>query len=277
MFLIKQILPVASVAALASVLMCAVTLAWRGRAQQALVPFIIATGYACGHLFIVGRCSLPPTDTLNWLPILALGAAAVGHALALLPHRRTRMLAAGFVAAGALRLLLHPLFSHAWTGGVGWMWVTGLSVAAVLMMQSLDALSRQSSSRLETPLLLFIVSAGTSIALSLSGSLLLGQFAAVLGAALAGMLALGWRGPVNREASSFVFSLLLMALIVSGHLFAELPATSGLLLAVSPPLAGIPIPASRPLSILATRIVLISAPIALALLLALQASPPLTY
>jgi hypothetical protein len=277
MFLLKQLLPAAFVAAAAAI--CAVAMAWaKGRAQQSLMGFVVAIGYACGHLFVAGWVSIPPTDTTNWLPIFAIAAAAVGSTLPLLPHKPVRMMVIGLIAVGALRLLLQPQFRYTWPRGVGWMWVIGFSIAVVLLVRSVDALSRRSSTRIETPLLLFIVCAGTSGALSLSGSLLLGQLAAVLGAALAGMLVLGWRGPATRESPALVFSLLLIALIVSGLFFAELPTTSVLLLGTSPALAFVPTPASGPLRVVLARISLISAPVALAVFLAYRASPsPLSH
>lgn len=240
----------------------------KGPVRAMLIPSSVAIGYVCGHYAVTGWASLPPADTTNWLPIFGLAAAAGGAALPLLPHPPVRAMAAGFISIVAMRLLLHPLFEHAWPDGRGWVWVLGLSIAVVLLSGRIEALSRRSTTRFETPLLLVTTCAGCSAAISLSGSLLLGQLTAVLGAALSGMLLLGWRGPANRESASLVFSLLYIALLACGYFFSGLPAGSALLLGAASSMALIPIPFSLPLGIFAARFLLICVPLVIAILLA---------
>src|SRR5687768_16390086 len=123
MFILEQLLPGAVVATLASSVICAIAIVWaRGRAQQVLLPFIVAIGYASGHVFITGWVSMPPADSTNWLPMLALVAAACGSILPFLPHRPARKIVGGLVAIGALRMLLEPQFRNAWPSRVGWIW-----------------------------------------------------------------------------------------------------------------------------------------------------------
>jgi hypothetical protein len=181
------------------------------------------------------------------------------------------------VSAGALRLLLKPKFQYGWSLGEGWLWVGCLVCGFVLLAVILDALVRRTGTATEMPAFLLITCAGTFGALMLSGSILLGQFAAVLGAAVFGSLvftvgriALG-RGIVP------VFSILLGTLLVSGNFFADLPLTCALLLAFAPALALVPI--GRPGKLLAfgIRSALVSAPILVALVLAFRSSPPLDY
>jgi hypothetical protein len=278
MFLLKQWLPAAAIAVAVSALISAIANAWTtGRVQNALAGFAVAAGYICGHFFVTGRVSVPPTDTTNWLPIFALAAAAFGSGLPFLANRPARRLVAGLLSVGALRLLLQPKFSYAWSNGEGWIWVISLGLAVVLLVSAVDALTRRSSMRFETPVLLMIACAGTSGALILSGTLLLGQFAIVLAAALAGLLALGLRGAADHETTALVFSLLLIALLVSGYFFAELPPASGVLLGVAPAFALTPMPVSGRLRVLAARITLTAAAVGIALFLAFRASPALDY
>jgi hypothetical protein len=147
----------------------------------------------------------------------------------------------------------------------------------VLLAIVLDALARRPGTALEMPIFLLIVSAGTSGALMLSGSMLLGQFALVLTAALFGALVFAARKvPLGRGIVP-VFSLLLGTLLASGDSFAELPLISAGLLAFAPVPALIDIGMTNKLLAFATRAALVSVTVALALVLAFRSSPPLTY
>lgn len=259
--------------------LCGLTLYWgKDRARGALGPFAIGLAYLSGHFVITGWGTFPPADTTNWLPYFALVGAVQGASCALVATKVwARVLIFALVSAGALRLLLKPKFQYGWSLGEGWLWVGCLVCGFVLLAVILDALVRRTGTATEMPAFLLITCAGTFGALMLSGSILLGQFAAVLGAAVFGSLvftvgriALG-RGIVP------VFSLLLGALLVSGCFFAELPLTCAVLLAFSPAFALVPI--GRPGKLLAfgIRSVLVSAPILVALVLAFRSSPPLDY
>jgi hypothetical protein len=126
------------------------------------------------------------------------------------------------------------------------------------------------------PTFLLITCAGTFGALMLSGSILLGQFAAVLGAAVFGsLLFAAWKVPLGRGIVP-VFSLLLGTLLVSGYFFAELPLTCAMLLAFAPALALAPIRASNKILAFGFRFGLVSAPVVVALVLAFRSSPPLS-
>jgi hypothetical protein len=111
----------------------------------------------------------------------------------------------------------------------------------------------------------------------LSGSMVLGQFAAVLAAALFGGLLFTVRKVTLGRAIVPVFVLLLGALLVCGYFFAELPAASAVILGVAPILALVPV--GRPSKLLAfgMRAALVSVPVIVALVLAFRSSPPLDY
>jgi hypothetical protein len=238
----------------------------------------VGIAYFAGHLFVAGWAPLPPTDTTNWLPYFALAAAVLGALCGVLAIKAwVRVLIFALVSAGALRLLLKAKFSYGWSLTEGYVWVACLAGATVLLAIILDALVRRSATAFEIPVFLLIICAGTFGALMLSGSMLLGQFAAVLGAAVFGTMVFTIRKVALGRGIVPVFSLLMGALVVSGHFFAELPAASAVSLAFAPILALVPI--GRPSKLLASglRAALVSVPVVFALVWAFRSSPSLSY
>lgn len=292
MFLLKQILPAAIISMMVAAGVCGFALSWgKERVRDALGPLAIGLAYLSGHFVITGWVPFPPADTTNWLPYFALAAAAVGAFSSpgsLFPEERRasdgaltlptwpRVLILSVVSAGALTLLLKPKFVYGWSLTDGCIWVGCLAGAIVLLALVLDALVRRSPTAIEMPAFLLIICAGTFGALMLSGSMLLGQFALVLGAAVLGSLVLTVRKCALGPGMVPVFTLLLVTLLLSGYCFAELPATSAALIAFAPVLALIPM---RMLTLPAfpVRAALVSLPILVALVLAFRSSPPLSY
>jgi len=293
MFLLKQILPATILAMVVAAGVCAFALVWgKERARGALAPLAIGIAYFAGHFFIAGWVRIPPSDTTNWLPYFALATALLG---AFLPEGRasarpgreesrpsktgtwSRVLIFALVSAGALTLLLKPKFQYGWSPGEGVAWVVCLMGAMVLLAVILDALTRRSAAAVEMPAILLITCGGTLGALMLSGSMLLAQYAAVLGGAVFGSLVFSARNVALGRGIVPLLSLLLGALLVSGYFFAELPAAAALLLAFAPLFALIPIGGrSWPLAFV-VRATMVSIPILLALVLAFRSSPPLDY
>jgi hypothetical protein len=279
MFLLEQILPAAVMAMTVAAGVCGFALYWgKERARGALGPLAIGLAYLSGHLVITGWVPFPPADTTNWLPYFALAAAVLGASCAMLPTKAwARVLIFAVVSAGALRLLLKPKFQYGWSLGEGWLWVACLMCALVLLAVILDALGRRTATAIEMPAFLLITCAGAFGALMLSGSMLLGQFAGVLGAAVFGSLVFTARKVALGRGIVPVFSLLLVALLLSGYFFAELPAGSALLLAFASVLALVPIRMPNRLLAFGVRAALVSLPILVALVLAFRSSPPLSY
>jgi hypothetical protein len=313
MLLLKQILPAAVIAMMVSAGVCGFALYWRNaRGRSALGPLAVGIAYFAGHLFLAGWAPFPPTDTTNWLPYFALAAAVPGAFLslssshpkgpvsarpgreesrpseteerrenlsgrALKPPAWARVLIFGVVSASALRLLLRPKFQYGWSPTEGCIWVACLAGAIVLLAIILDALGRRSATAVEMPAFFLIICTGIFGAMMLSGSMLLGQFAAVLGAAVFGSMVFTARKVAFAQGIVPVFSLLVGALVVSGYFFAELPAISGVLLAFAPILALIPIGMSSKLLVSGIRTALVSVPVAAALVWSFRSSPSLSY
>ena len=278
MFLLKQILP-AVLLALSVAAGVQGLVWWLGtrRAQRALTPVALGLGYFFGHFLITGWTPFPPTDTTNWLPYVGLAAVGLGVFWRAFPKAAFAGASLALLAVGALRLLLEAKFRYGWTAGQGWIGVIVLGIGVALLGVILSALVRRSSAAIEFPFVVLIVGAGSSGALMLSGSFLLGQFGAVLVGGICGALALGIRGSAEIEGIVPVVSVLLGVLLVSGYFFADLPGLSALLLAAAPVLALIPTGRLSGLSAAAFRIGLVSLPVATAVILAFRASPPLYY
>lgn len=279
MSLLEQILPSAIIAMVVAAGICGLALWWgKERARAACGALALGLAYLSGHLLITGWVAFPPADTTNWLPYFALATAVLGAFCSVLEiNAWQRMLVFGLVSAGALRLLLKPKFSYGWSLPEGYLWVMGLAGAMVVLAIVIDALVRRAATAFEMPAFLLIICAGTFGALMLSGSILLGQFAAVLGAAVFGSLVFTARRISFGRGIVPVFSMLLSALVISGHFFAELPVASALLLAFAPVPALIPIGLRGKLLTSALRIALVSIPVTVAMIWAFRSSPSLDY
>jgi hypothetical protein len=276
MFLLKQVLPSPLLALVVGAVIAGLGLFWRSeRGRAAFVCLAAGLGYAAGHFLVAGVSKLPPADTTNWLPYLGLVMAVTGAGALPIRRQALRWLLIGLIAGGGLRLLLGPIFRQDSSAGASWLWVVGLSAATVVLSITLNLLSRSPSNKLEAPLCLLIVSAGSAGALILSGSLLLGQFALVLTGSIAGASIAQLRG---RAADySAVVALLLVALLASGYFFADLKAPAAGLLVTAPLFALAPNRIGRSSVRFAVRLLLVTAPVLAAVILAFRSSPPLDY
>jgi hypothetical protein len=277
MYLLEQLLPPVAVAAAVAATVCALALRGKSaRASRVLAAWALGAGYAAGQVFITGGTSFPPTDTTNWLPYFAIMAGVIASLDFFVESKAARLVVFGLACVGVMRLLLAPMFRYGWSAGQGWIWVVCLACATLLLALSVEAMARRGSIAFEPALLLSLVAAGMAGALMLSGSLLLGQFAAVLSAAVLGTLVLTWRGWIDWDGVASVFSLIGVALLVCGYFFAELPTPSAVLLVSAPALALIPYRISAPRWATAARVAVVIAATGGAVLAAFRASPPLS-
>ncbi len=233
MLLLEQLLPPVALAGAVAAIGSLLALREKRNPIRAAAG-VLAAAYAAGHFSIAAPTSFPPADSVQWLPYFALAGTAAACSARWIPTRAARLAALGLFSAAALRLLLAPKFRHAWSAEQGWLWVVGLSALALLSATGLTLAGRSSSRPAELPLLMLFLATGTAAALALSGSLLLGQFAGILAAALLGAFPLLRRGEGRLDEAAAVFSLLHLCLLAGGHVFSGLPAPGAVPLALAP-------------------------------------------
>src|SRR5262249_37160560 len=134
--------------------------------------------------------AFPPqevTDRIVWIAGASLLAAVIGSAAA--EHRWWRWLNRTAFTALALVAMLGPItetLRESWTGPA---WVLGVAGAMVASWANLDALARRLSPvTLRIPLV--VAAFATAAALTVSGSLVLGQLTGALAASMAALVAL---------------------------------------------------------------------------------------
>jgi hypothetical protein len=187
--------------------------ALRLNAVVAVVAAFVASYFATLH----GQWSLVPHVALDWMPWIAVGAAAaaVGVERASGPARLALRLVVGLaVAAIVARGALTSLgAAHA---------VVEVLVAAVLITFVWSAFATVPEGGARSPLLLAVVAGGTGLALMLDSSQQIGQLCGALSMALGVCMLLNV--PRTRvafpPAASGAAVVLLGALILNAHLYA---------------------------------------------------------
>ena len=204
-----------------------------------LIAAALGVGYIVGYLGMEGLPAFPPKLGIDWLCYLAIIGLIIGTFWHLAVWGPIAQIAISIIVP---RLLLTSTFKYMGTiEGVIW-WVCLAVVTFVfwhLVEQSFSALPSGASS----PFVYFGLSGGTALILALSGSLRLAQHCGILVA----LFAVSWiiTLVLQRDRKRFVFprgaspvvTLLLAGLWMNGYFFAEVPAVSAILLAISPLLA----------------------------------------
>lgn len=244
----------------------------------------LGAGYVGGHAMAIGRWpSFPPAEATHWLLYFAIAALITGLLDVFLPDTRRwlRLSVWTVLSSVFIRVLLQPKWKYAWSLSEGLLWLGGLVVIILFVSFCLETIAQPSNSRPALPLILAIISAGTSVALMVSGSMRLGQLALIFATAVAVSWLVACPIPslsLRRGAVPIVI-VLLPGFWLSGYFYAELPAVSALMLAFSPVLALVPFdnfPLSRKwASCLPTGLVLVA--VAAAVGIAIRASPPLDH
>ena len=280
MFLLQQFLPGVLTAVLISGVFAFAGRLWGANRWADAVA--LGMGYAGGHIVTAGWPAFPPSEATQWLPYFALAAMFLGVIDAVLrPPGPLRMLIWMLCCMGFLRLLLSAKFQYGWSLAQGLLWVAGLAAGMLALAIFLDAAVRRDRS-ISTPLVLTIVAGGTSAALMLSGSMLLGQLAMALAAALGAILAVTFLLPKAIGGSGIVpvGVVSLACLWLSGYFYSELPLASALLLAVASLPALFMISISERVSswgAIALRAGIVLIPVVISVMLAFVASPSLDY
>jgi hypothetical protein len=282
MQLLKQMLPSAALAAaVAAVLFFILARSWK-RASRCAGGIAIGAGYIAGHILVAGWASFPPRSAIHWLFWFAvIGAISATVDALVRPKGRIRLVAWVIISTIACRLILQPKFSYAWSTAEGWLWVFTIALGVVVLTYCLNLVERRPLGSAALFSVATVLCAGTCIALMLSGSFLLGQLACVLTAIAATgfLLIIAVTAPFASSGGAVPLSLVCAGLWLSGFFYAELPAASAVLLALTPAVALLP-PGKEncsPWRVLAFRIAFVAVPVAIAVALAFRASPPLDY
>lgn len=270
MFLWRQIGP-----AMLAAWVCGFGLLWAVR-PVASVPWrtlLSGLALACAELagfwMLEGRPHFPPVESIDWLMPVTVGCvllAVIAHAL---PVWGRMVLVTAVCAWVWARIVVFPMPGYTWDGSIFWMVLLGLATA---MMWTALASTAHCISPAHARVMVAIAAGGlllsltgAGVALMLSGSLRLGQLAFITAAMTAAAVASGrvlWPG-----SALLVPSVLLVALLINGCFYAELPISSAVLLGAAPACVRI----SRGW----WRVALVVGLVALAVWLAFANSPPL--
>jgi hypothetical protein len=280
MFLLKQLLPGAIVAALIAGAVLAIA-ARLGKRDAWMGAVALGLGYTGGHAMTAGWPGLPPADATHWLLYFSLAAMIVGalDAWVSTPNWLRAVVWALF-CVGLLFLLLRPKFQNGWSPVSGVAWLGFLATGMVLLAWCWQGISAREGPAAFAPLVAAVVAGGTSVALMLSGSMLLGQFGMALAAALGGSVAVCWFFPDLPFARGAVpvLTALLASLWLSGYFYADLPAFSALLLFLASGAALLPVGGGMsPWKGALLRAGIVLVPVGIAVVVAVRASPPLDY
>ena len=234
MFLLQQLLPGVLAAVLISGVFAFAGRLWRANNWADAVA--LAIGYAGGHVVTAGWPAFPPAEATQWLPYLALAAMFLGVIDAFLrPAGSLRTLIWILCCMGFLRLLLSAKFQYGWSLPCKACFGSRASRRECLFLPASSMRPFVGIASISSPLVLTIVAGGTGVALMLSGSMLLGQLAMALAAALGAILAAAFLLPKAVEGRGIVpvAVALLASLWLSGYFYSDLPPASALLLAVA--------------------------------------------
>jgi hypothetical protein len=225
---------------------------------------------------------LTPTG-LDWLAWVTLAAAFLLPAEPQLGRRWA--LLRGALAIVTVELVLRNRFASRWTEGAEAAgWAVGLAALILVEWAALGRLLRAPGAR--GPLVVWLLAGHLAGIAALTGSVTIGQLAGALAAgAGAALVAAWWRPRVTLAgAGAGLATLALAGLTLNAHFFSYTPGTDALLVAAAP-LVGLlgelpPLRRERPWARTLTTAILVSLPLAVALvraLLAFESDPYADY
>jgi hypothetical protein len=282
MQLLKQMLPSAALAAVVAAALLFIFARWWKSASRCAGAIATGAGYVAGHVLAAGWPPFPPRNATHWFFWFAvIGVIAAGADALVRPKGPVRLVTWTIICTIACRLILQPKFSYAWSAAEGWLRVIAIALGVVVLTCCLDLVERRPFGTATLFSATTVLCGGACIALILSGSLLLGQLACVLSAIAATcfLLSIAVTAPFPPSGAAAPLSLVCTGLWLSGFFYAELPAASALLLALALAIALLPVGrGNRSQSrVLVYRIAFVTVPVAIAVVLAFHASPPLDY
>jgi hypothetical protein len=282
MQLLKQMVPSAALAAAVTAVFLFLFARWRKTASRCTGAIAIGAGYVAGHVLAAGWSPFPPRHATHWLFWFAvIGVIAAAADAFVRPKGTVRFVAWAIICTIACRLILQPKFSYAWSAAEGWLRVFAIALPIVVLTFCLDLVDRSPFGMATLFSVMTVLCGGACVTLILSGSLLLGQLACILSSTVATcfLLIIAVRAPFHPRGAAAPLSLVYAGLLLGGFFYAELPIASALLLAHAPAMALLSVgkKSHSQSRALAYRTALVAIPVAIAVVLALHASPPLDY
>lgn len=193
-----------------------------------------ALGFAAAWFAVCGWPTLPPRDTTQWLPLLAVLAAVVGIVESSTQIEiGPRWLVRAAAIASALATQVAPLFQTTWTAMTGALWTAGFGILWLAGWLCLEQLTLRTG-RSWSAFVLMALGAFASVACGLSSSAAIAQTGGMLTAALGALwiVTLFARNFEWKASVLPVATILLPAILVNAGCYAELrPITAALLLA----------------------------------------------
>ena len=282
MQLLKQMLPSSGLAAAGAAMFLFIFARWWKSASRCAGAIAVGAGYVMGHVLTAGWSPFPPRHATQWLFWFAIIGVLAAAADALVrPQGTIRLVIWAIICTIACRLILRPKFSYSWSAAEGWLWVFAIGLGVVVLTCCLELVEHGRFGTATLFSVTTVVCGGDCIALILSSSLLLGQLACILTAIAVTcfLLTIVVPAPFHPRGAAAPLSLVCAGLLVGGFFYAELPATSALLLALAPAIALLPVgkQSYSQSRVLVYRTAFVTVPVAVAVVLALRASPALDY
>lgn len=227
------------------------------KSRERLAAFAVTSGYIIGYLGIEGSLPLLPREGIHWLFYLAIAAFAIEGVLFL--PARVRLFVHLALAVVIPRLILNAKFKYAWGNLEELIWWACLALAIFFFFTSVKSMEKDTTllpTGAAQPFVFLGIAGGSALILALSGSMRLAQHAGVLVAMFAAiwiaMLLLPRFFGTDASLPDFFIpgaAYLLVGLWLNGYFYAEVPAASAVLLAVSPAMAWVSKGKSAPIQI----------------------------
>ncbi len=234
----------------------------------------IAAAFFAGFVLLKSWPAMPPDRADAWQVWLVIPLAAMGVAqrwwgekwYVAAPIRLA-------VSGGFLALLLRSHLEHRWNCADAWVWLGTLTLAAALFWHSLERVASFRGGA-SLPLSLWSLCAIGAGVFALSGSAFFGQLSGALAGAFGAAVVLAWwsRGITLAGGTLSVFAPVYCGLVARGYFHAEVPVYSAVLMYLAPFALWWGeerrVKFQRPWKAALVRLAVISAPMAVAALLA---------
>ncbi len=203
------------------------------RSQPSISVLAAVLAFTAAQIALTGRPELPPSEASQWLVWLLPALLILGLAVEGLP-RLVQALSAALAVVGTLYLLLRPMVQ--WTWESNWVaagWLLGYSLLAGLIHVGLAGLAGSQSERRLPRFSAIGLLTAAAIALAATGSLMLGQLAGAMAAALGPLALAKPRSVAFPPLLVYLLALLLAALLAMGVCYSNLPLPLAGLLALA--------------------------------------------